>query len=157
VLGLLSPAACSRKKETPSESVISASSSISPAQSKMGIGDPVASFQRGILRLDQRKDEIFRKNCTGYGCVEIKYYDIKKTDSLIMPIVGIIEVKSFEFPTTANAVIHEFLLSYHNARWAVEKYTTRVWSTETGDGDQHFGWKYKTDAEKSVEECFNAE
>ena len=95
------------------------------------------------------------------GCSTIARWKIirliKKTDSLIMPIVGIIEVKSFEFPTTANAVIHEFLLSYHNARWAVEKYTTRVWSTETGDGDQHFGWKYKTDAEKSVEECFNAE
>jgi hypothetical protein len=120
--------------------------------------DLVASFQRGIANLEQRKSKLFTK-CTGSAdCVVIKY-DIKKTDSLVMPIVGIVNVKEtpFTLSTKASATKHDFQFAYQDGKWTLEKYEYYFWNENDGDSEERYHYKYTTDLEKSVQECFNAE
>jgi hypothetical protein len=117
--------------------------------------DLVASFQRGVMNLEQRKLKIFT-DCTGSSsCVEIRY-DIKKTDSLAMPIVGIVNVRA-DTPafTVRRAIRHEFLFSYHNGRWTLAKHV--YWDVGDGLPVRPSEDSYITDLDKSVQECFKVD
>jgi hypothetical protein len=111
VLGLiLLLTSCSRKKITTSEGAISST----PAAQ---IDDPVASFQRGVATVEQRKDKIF----PGGNEVEITY-DVTKTNSLVTPIIGTLraKIKRYGYSESYDD-IYEFQFSYQNGRWTLEK------------------------------------
>lgn len=89
--------------------------------------DPVASFEKLVAKLEQHK-------FTDRRCSEFKY-DVKKTDSLVTPIVGVLTFKVGEKPDLA-AEIHRYQFSFHNGRWTFDSGVVSVWAPSIGEGER---------------------
>ncbi len=119
------------------------------ANSSLAADDPVTSFKRGVAKIEERKADIF-----GTGHTDIRF-DVKKTDSLVTPILGIVIVESGLNPAMV-ANIHEFRLSYNNGKWTLDEYLWSLSTATSGDGQQHSMPLAGVVATK-VQACFNAE
>jgi hypothetical protein len=122
-------------------------------QSNAQTDDPVASFQRGVSTVEERKNNIFGQ---GDGETEVRY-DIKRTDSLVSPIVGVITVG---IPIVLDAGgpsynVYEFQFSYRDGKWTLADHSnylrdssgviTRRYARDTSFMPDH------------VQECFNTQ
>ncbi len=107
--------------------------------------DPVSSFKAGVARLEDRKANIFGTQDVVITC------DIKRTDSLLNPMLGILRVKH---GTGSIGIIEEFYLSYSDGKWAVTKFLIKMGDAENGDSP---GSPVSLPDEKArnVQSCFN--
>ena len=88
--------------------------------------DAISAFKRGVAKLEERKADIFDK-----ADATIKY-DIKKTDSVLNPMLGLIRVEvHYSGPTVA--VVNEFQLLYTDGKWLVKTCVVKVWGADDGD------------------------
>jgi hypothetical protein len=90
----------------------------SPA--KGGSADPVASFERGIARLQDNRNRIFQRS----GKIDITY-DVKKTDSLIEPVVGIVSIV-VKSPPEGPWGYSDLLLAFRGGSWVITSFTWRL-------------------------------
>jgi hypothetical protein len=111
--------------------------------------DPAASFQRGIARLQQHRNQIFNER------TEITY-DVRKTDSLIEPVVGM--VKIVEKVTPEPVVYHsvwDVRLALHDGAWVISSFTSTVFRPD-GTVVVEMSGPVKPDSPigKAVQACF---
>lgn len=118
----------------------------SPKDAIFMAGDPVATFERGIARIKRGGVGPMGKDS------EVKY-DVKKTDSLVTPLVGIIRIISSA--TGRAAAISEYHFSYQRGRWTLDTYLFAFWDS-SAPLDLHAFPVGKTEKE-TIEACFNAE
>jgi|ERR1035437_2354777 hypothetical protein len=80
--------------------------------------DAIGSFKTGVARLEERKARIF----VG-GNPQLRF-DIKKTDSLLAPIIGLVTVEAGD--PTIDAIIYELRFTYDNGKWKLDRYLWRL-------------------------------
>jgi hypothetical protein len=112
----------------------------SPA--KDSSADATASFQRGVARLQEHRDRIFFNTS---GTIDITY-DVKKTDSLIEPVVGILKIVEKRGDVSA---ISDLRLVFRDGSWVISSYTFTLAPT-------HFSTLVKPDSRawKAIQACF---
>src|SRR5207249_10785957 len=74
--------------------------------------DPVASFERGIARLREHRNQIFNETA------EISY-DVQKTNSLMEPVVGVVRI-------VENGFIYDVRLALHDGSWVISSFSGRM-------------------------------
>ncbi len=91
----------------------------SPA--KVSSADPIASFERGIARLQDHGNRIFHTS----EKIDITR-DIQKTDSLIQPIVGVVEIVVAGDPHPDIPEIYDLRLAFRDGSWVIASFTFRL-------------------------------
>jgi len=80
--------------------------------------DPVASFERGVGRLQERRNRIFDTS----EKIDITY-DVKRTDSLIEPVVGIVSIVK-KSPLVWS--YYDLRLAFREGSWVMTSFTFRL-------------------------------
>jgi hypothetical protein len=103
-------------------------------------------FQAGVVRLEEKKNAIFGGG--GTTSVDIEY-DVKKTDSVIQPIIGVLVIT--ENTGSAFHLIHHITFSFSNDAWTATKYTRTI---TTSAGSDDYDEKLSSRPVPQVQECF---
>jgi len=83
--------------------------------------DATASFERGIARLQEHGKRIFHTR----EIIELTH-DIKRTDSLIQPIVGLVEIVVAGDPHPDIPEANDVSLAFRDGSWVITSFTWRL-------------------------------